>query len=95
MDARDMEKITDTWAKYWTVKSKKNELGTYIREGRIKAVNQASADEQFDWLIKNAGCFCRDCVDGMNKKYSLYMDWSDNTCTHTRNPQIISGFMQG
>jgi hypothetical protein len=87
MDSTDMAKMTDTWAKYWTVK-------TSVKEGRIKAVNQASASAQFKWLVENADCFCRTCVDTMNKKYSLYMDWSDKTCSR-ESPQVISGFMQG
>lgn len=87
MDAKDMEKLEQTWAKYYTAKY-------HGREGRIKAVNQLSATAQFEWMVKNADCFCRDCVATMQKSYSVYMDWTDKTCSHSE-PQVISSFMQG
>ena len=64
MDAKDMEKLEQTWAKYYTAKY-------HGREGRIKALNQLSATAQFEWMVKNADCFCRDCVATMQKSYSV------------------------
>ena len=87
MDERDYALLDENWAKYYTVK-----YGG--REGRIKALNRQSATAQFEWMIKNADCFCRDCVQTMKQSYSVYMDWTDNTCT-TQPPQVISGIMQG
>jgi len=88
MDTKDsLEKLEQTWAKYYTAKY-------HGREGRIKAVNQLSATAQFEWMVKNADCFCRDCVATMQKSYSVYMDWTDKTCSHAE-PQVISSFMQG
>jgi len=87
MDAKDFEKMNGTWEKYFTVKY-------HGREGRIKAVNRTSAVAQFEWMIKSADCFCRDCVSTMQKSYSVYMDWTDKTCSHS-TPQVISGIMQG
>ena len=60
MDAKDMEKLEQTWAKYYTAKY-------HGREGRIKALNQLSATAQFEWMVKNADCFCRDCVATMQR----------------------------
>tara|TARA_R110002012_G_scaffold271038_2_gene456187 strand:+ start:471 stop:785 length:315 start_codon:yes stop_codon:yes gene_type:complete len=90
MDERDYAQMDGKWEKYYTVK-----YGG--REGRIKAINRESAVAQFEWMIKSADCFCRDCVQTMKKGYSVYMDWTDATCTTQpyQAPQVISGIMQG
>lgn len=85
MDTKDL--VASDWAKYYTVKF-------HGREGRIKAMNRQSAVAQFEWMVRNADCFCRDCVKTMQSSYSVYLDWTDKTCVH-HTPQVISGFMQG
>ena len=64
------------------------------KEGRIKAVNRSSAEEQFTWLVKNNECFCRECTKGFLRNYNVYMDtYNDN---HINNEvHIINGFMKG
>ena len=64
------------------------------KEGRIKAINRASAEKQFTWLVENNECFCRECTKGFLRNYNVYMDtYNDN---HINNEvHIINGFMQG
>ena len=64
------------------------------KEGRIKATNRASAEEQFKWLMENKDCFCRTCTHQYLGSYMVYMNTYDTQCVH-KEPQVISSFMQG
>lgn len=81
----DMNK--EEWMKYYAVK-----VGGM--EGRIKAYNRQSAEQQMDWIVANQKCFCRDCTKQLLKDYYLYMD-TYNKEHISDEPHIISGFMQG
>tara|TARA_R110000824_G_scaffold59762_2_gene160182 strand:- start:4715 stop:4939 length:225 start_codon:yes stop_codon:yes gene_type:complete len=63
------------------------------KEGRIKALNRPSAEKQFEWLVKNNECFCRECTKGFLSSYNVYMDVYNDY--HQGNVHIINGFMQG
>jgi len=81
------QQVKEEWKMFYNVK-----YGD--KEGRIKAVNKASAETQFVWLIENKDCFCRICTHQYLKDYLVYMDSYNTQCVH-KEPQVISGIMQG
>jgi len=81
------QQVKEEWKMFYNVK-----YGG--KEGRIKAVNRASAETQFQWLLENKDCFCETCNHQYLKDYLVYMN-SYNTQCVKKEPQVISGIMQG
>ena len=81
------KQVKEEWKMFYSVK-----YGG--KEGRIKATNRLTAEEQFQWIIKSKDCFCRTCTQQYLQDYSVYMDSYNTQCTR-KEPQVISGFMQG
>ena len=49
-------------------------------KGKVNAVNQLSAESQFEWLIKNKTCFCKEHCNEYDKDYSVIMNPFHDKC---------------
>ena len=81
------QQVKEEWMFYYSVK-----YGG--KEGRIKAKNRESGEAQFQWIMENKDCFCMACTHQYLNDYSVYMNSYNTQCVH-KEPQIISGIMQG